>query len=144
MMSLTGKNRKQITDLRQSVQLSELNRQLDWMWQQLLGGLSIKSMDSSIQEALSQSAQQIEKVSWIIVGGENADTMVLSAQFMRAIATDINTNGRIAIGGMNDDLAGLYEQLDGQTVIKGERIPMLVELEKRVKTLEENGGETDT
>lgn len=152
-MSLTGKNRKQITDLKQAVQLAELNRQLDWIWQQLLGGLSIKSMDSNTQSSMNQSAVQSGKIDWIIAGGEDADSMVLTPIVMLCIAKDINENGRIAVGAFNSDLAGIFfhSEEDGQTMIDGERVPMLAALEKRVAALEQaepaepgesTGGET--
>jgi len=42
--------RRQITDLSESIQIRELNRQLDWLWQQLLGGISMKNISEHGKE----------------------------------------------------------------------------------------------
>ena len=45
-MASSNSMRRQITNLSEPLQIRELNRQLEWIWQQLLGGLTMKNMSS--------------------------------------------------------------------------------------------------
>lgn len=45
-MASSNSMRRQITDLSEPLQIRELNRQLEWIWQQLLGGLTMKNMSN--------------------------------------------------------------------------------------------------
>ena len=50
-MASSSSMRRQITDLSEPLQIRELNRQLEWIWQHLLGGLTMKNMsDSGVEE----------------------------------------------------------------------------------------------
>ena len=46
-MLSTNNTRRQITDLSEPVQVRELNRQLEWIWQQLLGGLNMRNLSKN-------------------------------------------------------------------------------------------------
>lgn len=71
-MSGNAKQRVTLSNLSEPQQMRELNRQLSWIWDQLLGGLSMKSLNEGarkvidskasagdIQSAIEQSAEQI-------------------------------------------------------------------------------------
>jgi len=46
-MLSTNNTRKQITDLSEPIQIRELNRQLDWIWKTLLGGIDLKNLSAA-------------------------------------------------------------------------------------------------
>ena len=58
-MAIFMNTRRQITNLNEEIQLRELNRQLDWIWQHLQGGLTLKNLS---QEGKQQLTEFIETV----------------------------------------------------------------------------------
>ena len=56
-MSGSAKQRTTLTNLNEPQQMRELNRQLTWIWDQLLGGLSIKSLNSKAQQVINSKAE---------------------------------------------------------------------------------------
>lgn len=56
-MSNNPKQRLTLTNLAEPQQMRELNRQLTWIWDQLLGGLSMKSLNKSTQEVINSKAE---------------------------------------------------------------------------------------
>ena len=69
-MTSSNSSRKQITDLSQPMQIRELNRQLDWICQQLLGGLTEKAFSKS---GINQITERITDVT-----GEIYDPQITS------------------------------------------------------------------
>lgn len=55
-MSNNPKQRLTLTDLKEPQQIRELNRQLTWIWDQLLGGLSMKSLNAETKETIDSKA----------------------------------------------------------------------------------------
>lgn len=55
-MSGNAKQRITLTNLTEPQQLRELNRQLSWIWDQLLGGLSMKSLNSGARAVIDSKA----------------------------------------------------------------------------------------
>ena len=55
-MSNNPKQRLTLTDLKEPQQIRELNRQLTWIWDQLLGGLSMKSLNTETKETIDSKA----------------------------------------------------------------------------------------
>lgn len=53
-----AKQRVTLNNLNEPQQMRELNRQLGWIWDQLLGGLSMKSLNAGTQEAINSKAAQ--------------------------------------------------------------------------------------
>ena len=55
-MASSNTARRQITNLSEPLQIRELNRQLEWIWQQLLGGLTMKSLS---EDGVDQATELI-------------------------------------------------------------------------------------
>lgn len=53
-----AKQRVTLSNLNEPQQMRELNRQLGWIWDQLLGGLSMKSLNAGTQETINSKAAQ--------------------------------------------------------------------------------------
>lgn len=78
----TNNTRKTLTDLRDTQQIYELNRQLDWVWTKLLGGISKKALTKSCVADLSQSTRDD-----ILAELENGDSE--ESEFLFALANFI-------------------------------------------------------
>ena len=59
-MSGNPKQRLTLTDLKEPQQMRELNRQLSWIWDQLLGGLNMKSLDAGTRQVIEDKAGRSE------------------------------------------------------------------------------------
>lgn len=46
-MPSSHNTRKKLTDLKEPIQMQELNRQIEWVWQHILGGLDIKNFSKA-------------------------------------------------------------------------------------------------
>lgn len=82
----TGNNiRRTITNLRDPQQIRELNRQLEWIWGQLLGGISKKSLAKKCIEDLSQLTQT--DIMNELTNGDPATSELLAALASFAVAS---------------------------------------------------------
>ena len=86
MNAQTTRQRMTLSDLREPQQLRELNRQLEWVWTQLLGGLTQKSLSSGLNsvieskasgEAVDELTQAVEEQGTLIE--QNAASIALKA-----------------------------------------------------------------
>lgn len=59
-MSGNAKQRVTLSNLNEPQQMRELNRQLTWIWDQLLGGLSLKSLNAGTQKVIDSKAESSE------------------------------------------------------------------------------------
>lgn len=55
-MNGNAKQRVTLTNLSEPQQMRELNRQMSWIWDQLLGGLSLKALNSSARAVIDSKA----------------------------------------------------------------------------------------
>lgn len=129
--------RKTITNLSEPQQIRELNRQLDWVWRQLLGKLDAKSFSTdglkqlveSTQEALTEeiSSEDIGAAAflealWQFVYGKISDTTFKKSALLRMLeslfAIEVN-EGSITItnlvateANINSAIAGLRQDIN--------------------------------
>lgn len=100
-MANNGMTRRTITNLKDQQQLRELNRQLDWVWAQLLGGLTEKSfsfggttrMVETVQEKIATNLSA-DHISTRTLQAALADLLVAQiavANIDWAHITDLNT-----------------------------------------------------
>lgn len=84
---MTGsKQRQTLFDLSSPQQMRELNRQLEWLWAQVLGGLPIKALNEEAQGVISSKVAKGEVISSI---NQSAEEVAISAQ-------RINLNGAVS------------------------------------------------
>jgi hypothetical protein len=82
MAASTNNIRKTITDLKDPHQIMELNRQLEWLWRQLLGNVSMKSISKNgVAELSERSADYIKRQ---IESGTSSDFLNKLAAFINA------------------------------------------------------------
>ena len=55
-MSGNAKQRTTLTNLSEPQQMRELNRQLTWIWDQLLGGLGLKALNPGARKVIDSKA----------------------------------------------------------------------------------------
>ena len=54
-MADAKKDRKRLTDLSQPLQMAELNRQMDWIWSQLMGNLPEKALSGEVRTTIADA-----------------------------------------------------------------------------------------
>ena len=59
MSALNPKQRVTLSNLNEPQQLRELNRQLEWVWNQLMGGLTQKALSPGLSEAIDSKAEMV-------------------------------------------------------------------------------------
>lgn len=64
-MSGSAKQRSTLTNLNEPQQMRELNRQLTWIWDQLLGGLGLKALNPGARKVIDSKAscEQVDELS---------------------------------------------------------------------------------
>ncbi|PWL93745.1 MAG: hypothetical protein DBY08_04435, partial [Clostridiales bacterium] len=78
--------RKTLTNLAQPQQLRELNRQLEWIWNQLLGGLPDKAFSES---GIKKIVRTVEEVTAQHIQSEKVETNVLKAALAEMMVAEI-------------------------------------------------------
>lgn len=78
--------RKTLRNLSDPLELREINRQMDWIWKQLLGGLDLKSFSTN---GVTRIAKKSEDIIANDVDAENVETNFLSAQIAKLAAAAI-------------------------------------------------------
>ena len=101
----SAKQRTTLTNLSEPQQMRELNRQLSWIWDQLLGGLSMKSLSASARAVIDSKA-----------GAEEVESLV------RQSAEEILLEVRKPAAGL-DTKSGVVINEKGVYVTGGEIIP---------------------
>ncbi len=90
-MSGNGKQRTTLTNLNEPQQMRELNRQLTWIWDQLLGGLGLKSLSSGARKVIDSKASSEDVDALGNVVSENSTSIVQTAEKIEATATKVQT-----------------------------------------------------
>lgn len=90
-MSGNAKQRTTLTNLNEPQQMRELNRQLTWIWDQLLGGLGLKSLNSGARKVIDSKASSEEVDELGNVVSANSTSIVQTAEKIEATATDVRT-----------------------------------------------------
>ena len=85
-MANINKARKTFTDLSNPQQLRELNRQLEWVWNQLLGGLPAKALSS---DGIRTVVSTVEKTIAKEIEADEIETNVLVAALARLMVAQI-------------------------------------------------------
>lgn len=67
--------RKDLHDLSKPIEIRELNRQLDWIWKQLLGGLTLKSLSSDTTKKIMESSLSQAVIEQLIADRITANTI---------------------------------------------------------------------
>lgn len=104
-MSNSSKQRVTLTNLTEPQQMRELNRQLSWIWEQLLGGLSMKSLNGSARSVIegkldtSTFEQSAEEIRLAVEGKLDADAPSVGVQTASAV---VNEKGVYLSGGEID------------------------------------------
>lgn len=96
---MNAKQRITLGNLTEPQQLRELNRQLEWIWNQLLGGLSEKSLSPGLQNVIDSKAdtQSVNELDGAVTG----------------LATQVAQNaGSIALKASQTDLDALGSRVD--------------------------------
>jgi len=99
-MSNNPKQRLTLTNLAEPQQMRELNRQLTWIWDQLLGGLSMKSLNKGTQEIINSKAESeaVDDLGETVESHSSAITQTaeaISAEVQRATAAEGQLSSRI-------------------------------------------------
>ncbi len=95
-MSGSAKQRVTLTDLREPQQMRELNRQLTWIWDQLLGGLSMKSLNAGARKIIDSKAEEsvVDELGNVV--SEHSTQIVQTAEKIEQTATAVDTlEGRV-------------------------------------------------
>ena len=90
-MSGKGKQRTTLKNLNEPQQMRELNRQLTWIWDQLLGGLGLKSLSSGARKVIDSKASSEDVDALGNVVSENSTSIVQTAEKIDATATKVQT-----------------------------------------------------
>ena len=85
-MTNINKARKTFTDLSNPQQLRELNRQLEWVWNQLLGGLPAKALSS---DGIRTVVSTVEKTIAKEIEADEIETNILVAALARLMVAQI-------------------------------------------------------
>ena len=93
-MSNNPKQRLTLTNLSESQQMRELNRQLTWIWDQLLGGLSMKSLNKGTQEIINSKATAEDVESMV---SQSADAIILLVRGLNAPGVDTGDEGGVQV-----------------------------------------------
>jgi len=90
-MNGNAKQRTTLTNLTEPQQMRELNRQLTWIWDQLLGGLSMKSLNSGARKVIDSKASSEDVDALGNVVSANSTSIVQTAEKIEATATKVQT-----------------------------------------------------
>ena len=92
-MSRNAKQRTTLTDLREPQQMRELNRQLTWIWDQLLGGLSLKSLNAGTRKVIDSkaSAEDVDELGNVV--SSHSTAIVQTAEQIELTAARTETLG---------------------------------------------------
>lgn len=86
MASATTSLRKDLRDLSKPMEMRELNRQLEWIWKQLLGGLPVKALQNgAVEEITTRTEAHIADV----VRSESIETNALVAALAQLMVAQI-------------------------------------------------------
>lgn len=117
-----AKQRITLTNLTEPQQMRELNRQLSWIWDQLLGGLTLKSLNSGTRAVIDSkaSSETVDELGNQI--GEVSSSLTQTAEQIRSEVSDAASGlqsqidqqaGEISLRVTGDQLAaGLDGKLD--------------------------------
>ena len=100
-----SKQRVTLTNLTEPQQMRELNRQLSWIWDQLLGGLSMKALNGEARSVIdgklntSTFEQSAEEIRLAVEGKLDADAPSVGVQTSSAV---VNEKGVYLTGGEID------------------------------------------
>ena len=86
MASTTTSLRKDLRDLSRPMEVRELNRQLEWIWKQLLGGLPMKALKA---DAVEQIVHRTETHISEVVKTDSVDTNELVAALAQMMVAQI-------------------------------------------------------
>ena len=92
-MSMKAKQRMTLNNLSEPQQLRELNRQLEWVWNQLMGGLTSRSLSTGLRQEIQSGAARRFTGGAHVTVGEGGDYPTLAALAAavnnRALAEDV-------------------------------------------------------
>lgn len=87
-MALNSKNRKELTDLTNPVQMAELNKQLSWLWTQLLGGLTAKALDGKTKAYFESRVGQEEMDKYTTID-QTAEAIAMTAEALEGQVSEV-------------------------------------------------------
>ena len=87
MSAQTTRQRVTLNDLKEPQQLRELNRQLEWVWTQLMGGLTRKSLSSGLNSVIESKASA-EDVDELAESVEEQSTLIEQTAASVALKAD--------------------------------------------------------
>ena len=95
-MADAKKDRKRLTDLSQPLQMAEFNRQMDWIWSQLMGNLPEKALSGEVRNTIadangnaSEALQTAQGLSTRVTNAENDASEAL--QTASGLSTRVTT-----------------------------------------------------
>lgn len=140
-MADAKKDRKRLTDLSQPLQMAELNRQMDWIWSQLMGNLPEKALSGEVRTTIadasgnaSEALQTAQGLSTRVTNAEGdasealqtangLSTRVTNAQNTASQALQTANGFSARITNAEGDIAALEFSLSGVTAsIEGGRL----------------------
>lgn len=93
-MSSNSKQRLTLSNLSEPQQMRELNRQLSWIWDQLLGGLSMKSLSEGARKVIDSKATQEDVESAV---SQSAEAIILMVRGLNAPGVDTGEGGGVQV-----------------------------------------------
>ena len=97
-MSGNPKQRLTLTNLTEPQQLRELNRQLTWIWDQLLGGLSMKSLHGNARAVIDSKAEgeTVDELGRVVSAHSTAITQTADKMELKADKETVDAlDGRV-------------------------------------------------
>ena len=153
-MSATAKQRMTLNNLSEPQQIRELNRQLEWVWNQLLGGLTSKALSTDFRSDIERRAAEVDRLSgWaranaaekyaggaqvaVGAGGDYATLGAFAAMVNnRTLRTDVEVlivsdlSGDAELGGMGGAgrlmIDGGGHNFTGRFTLRGAGVPVTV------------------
>ena len=88
-----SRQRLTLSNLTEPQQMRELNRQLEWIWAQLMGGLSRKSLSSGLQSVIDGKAdgETVTSLSTRIEQAEDEIALKASSETVNALGERVST-----------------------------------------------------
>ena len=128
-MSRNAKQRTTLTDLKEPQQMRELNRQLTWIWDQLLGGLSLKSLNAGTRKVIDSkaSAEEVDELGNVV--STHSTAIVQTAQQIELTAGKMEMLGErmeeaeSSIRQTPDEIRAAVERVEigGRNLLKGSK-----------------------
>ena len=122
-MSGNPKQRLTLTNLTEPQQLRELNRQLTWIWDQLLGGLSMKSLHGNARAVIDSKAsgEIVDELGNVV--GQHSTRLLQTDEKIQTLAESIETvDGKIkeqatSVTQTAESIESLASRVDQQAVV---------------------------